>query len=76
MVNGFVVGITLTDSGCGYTNPPAVSIQGGGGTGATATAVISNGVVANIIINNAGGGLFQHADGVHLFPSGASARFN
>jgi hypothetical protein len=56
VVNGFVVGATLTDGGCGYTNIPTVSIQGGGGTGATATAVVSNGVVAGITITNAGVG--------------------
>ena len=31
-----------------------VSIRGGGGTGATATAVVSDGVVVNIIITDAG----------------------
>lgn len=52
--NGFVVGATITDPGCGYTNAPAVLIQGGGGTGATAIAVVSNGVVVRIIITDAG----------------------
>ena len=56
LVNGFVVGATITDSGCGYTNTPPVLIQGGGGTGATATAVVSNGVVVNLIITDAGVG--------------------
>src|SRR2546422_4057599 len=42
LVDGSVVGATITDAGCGYTNPPVVLIQGGGGTGATATAVISD----------------------------------
>jgi len=54
IVNGFVVGATLTDLGCGYTNPPAVLIKGGGGSGAVAQAVISNGVVVAIQILNAG----------------------
>jgi hypothetical protein len=56
LVNGFVVGATITDGGCGYTNTPRVLIQGGGGTGATATAVVSNGVVVNIVITDAGSG--------------------
>ncbi len=56
VVNGFVVGATVTDPGCGYTNAPVVLIQGGGGTGATATAVVENGVVTGIIINTAGSG--------------------
>ena len=51
VVNGFVVDATIADSGCGYTNAPLVLIQGGGGSGATATAVITNGVVWKIIIS-------------------------
>lgn len=56
LVNGFVVGATITDSGCGYTNAPLVLIQGGGGTGATATAVITDGQVSAIRITSAGVG--------------------
>ena len=54
VVNGFVVGATITDSGCGYTNTPPVLIQGGSGTGATATAVVVNGRVVAITITSAG----------------------
>jgi len=54
VVNGFVVGATMTDYGCGYTNPPVVLIQGGGGSNAGAVAVVSNGVVNSIQITNAG----------------------
>ena len=56
IVNGFVVGATITDPGCGYTNAPLVLILGGSGSGATASAVISNGVVSRIIITDAGVG--------------------
>jgi hypothetical protein len=56
LVNGFAVGATITDGGCGYTNTPAVFISGGGGTGASATAVVSNGVVVNLIFTEAGTG--------------------
>jgi hypothetical protein len=56
LVNGFLVGATITDAGCGYTNAPLVLIQGGGGSGATATAVITNGRVTRIIITDAGFG--------------------
>lgn len=54
VVNGFVVGATITDDGCGYTNAPLVLIQDGGGSGATATAVISNGKVTGITITSTG----------------------
>jgi hypothetical protein len=52
--NGFVVDATVTDSGCGYTNTPAVRIIGGGGTGAQAVAVITNGFVVAVNILAAG----------------------
>lgn len=54
VVNGFVVGATITDAGCGYSNAPAVLIQGGGGTGATARATVLDGRVSAITIVSAG----------------------
>jgi hypothetical protein len=56
VVNGFVVGATVTDSGCGYTNSPAVLVVGGGGSGATAQATVSNGRVTGITILTTGSG--------------------
>lgn len=52
--NGFVSGATVTDSGCGYTNTPAVLIQGGGGFGATAAAVVVDGQVTEIRVVSTG----------------------
>jgi len=56
VVNGFVVGASLTDGGRGYTNAPAVTITGGGGTGATAVATIANGAVTAITLLTTGNG--------------------
>jgi hypothetical protein len=56
VVNGFMVGATIIDGGCGYTNAPLVLVQGGGGSGATAAAILSQGVVTGIAVNNAGSG--------------------
>jgi hypothetical protein len=56
VTNGFVVGATITDYGCGYTNAPLVLIAGGGGSNATATATIQNGFVTSINIITPGGG--------------------
>jgi hypothetical protein len=57
VVNGFVVGATITDAGSGYTKAPKVVISGGGGTGATATATIdANGAVSGIKIVTSGSG--------------------
>lgn len=54
LVNGIFVGATITDPGCGYTNTPSVVIQGGGGNGAAATAIVTNGQVAGIQIISGG----------------------
>ncbi len=56
VVNGFVVGATLTNGGMGYTNAPAVTISGGGGSGAAAIATVENGIVTRITIQNPGSG--------------------
>jgi hypothetical protein len=48
--------ILLTATGSGYIQPPSVSIVGGGGTGATATATIANGQITGITITNGGRG--------------------
>ena len=54
VVNGFVVGATVTSGGSGYVTSPAVTIVGAGGTNATAISHISGGVVTGITITDAG----------------------
>ncbi|HNQ88446.1 MAG TPA: LamG domain-containing protein [Verrucomicrobiota bacterium] len=56
IVNGYVVGFTMTDHGYGYsdTEPPAVRIRDAVGTGAVAHAVVENGLVVRIEIDNNG----------------------
>ena len=46
--------ITVTNGGAGYTSVPTVSFTGGGGSGATATAVISSGAVTSILVTSGG----------------------
>jgi len=53
---GFVTIINVTGNGSGYVSAPAVTITGGGGSGATATAAISGGAVTSITVNNPGAG--------------------
>jgi hypothetical protein len=48
--------ITVTDPGSGYSQPPAVVITGGGGSGAIAEATIRNGRLEQIIVKDAGAG--------------------
>ena len=53
----YVKSITITNGGSGYfSGLPTVSITGGGGTGATATATVNGGVVIDIVITNRGSG--------------------
>jgi hypothetical protein len=57
IVNGFVVGATITSGGSGYITAPAVTLSNtGGGTGAVLTASISGGHVISLSVLNAGFG--------------------
>lgn len=51
---GMLRTINITNNGTGYTSAPTVTFTGGGGTGASATAVLQNGSVIKIIINDNG----------------------
>ena len=56
IVNGFIVGATLIDGGCGYTNQPDLFFSGQGGIGATGYGEINGGSVTNVVITSAGFG--------------------
>jgi len=56
VVNGFVVAVTVTDGGSGYGQAPNVTFVGGGGSGATATAILNQGSVSQIVVLTAGSG--------------------
>jgi hypothetical protein len=74
VINGFVVGATLTAGGSGYVTSPAVTIVGGGGTNATAVSHISGGVVTSISITDAGIG-YTNTPTVRIAPPPAAALF-
>ena len=50
-----VASVLLTSGGTGYTSAPTVTLNGGGGTGATAVATVT-GVVRTITVTNGGSG--------------------
>ena len=54
-INGEVDSLTVTAGGTGYTAAPEVTIAGDG-TGATASATLTSGVVTGITVTNAGSG--------------------
>ncbi len=62
--------VSVTAGGSGYTSPPSVTFVGGGGFGATATAVIS-GSVASVTMSNFGSG-YSFAPGVTFTGGGGS----
>ena len=72
VVNGFVVGATVTSGGSGYVTSPGVSIVGGHGTNATAVSHISGGVVTGISIISAGAG-YTNTPMVEIAPPPAAA---
>ena len=74
VVNGFVVGATVTSGGSGYVTSPAVSIVGGHGTNATAVSLISGGVVTSISITDAGIG-YTNTPTIQIAPPPAAAVF-
>jgi hypothetical protein len=55
MLPDYVSSIGVTSGGINYNNP-TVEITGGGGTGAAATATVSNGVITGVAITNPGTG--------------------
>ncbi len=71
-----VVGVTIVSAGTGYTSAPTVTLSGGGGTGATATATVANGRITGFTVTNGGSG-YSSAPSVALTGGGgtlASAR--
>jgi len=64
-VNGFIV----NDPGAGYSAAPNITLTGGGGTGATATAVIGNGSIIEVAVVNPGSG-YTAAPNVVITPRG------
>jgi hypothetical protein len=55
-LNGLVGLIQVTAGGSGYTSAPSVALTGGGGSGATALAVVQSGMVVAVYLTNQGGG--------------------
>ena len=54
-LSGKVNSIAIVNAGSGYTATPSVSIKGGGGSGASARAIISGGEVVRIVVDSGGG---------------------
>ncbi len=67
---GQITAINVTIAGYGYNDqiPPMVMITGGDGSGALATAVVKNGVVTGVTINNPGSG-FTKVPQITIAPS-------
>jgi hypothetical protein len=55
---GQLIGITVQNSGTGYSSPPYISVEDscGNGNGASATAVIKDGKVVSVIVDTPGSG--------------------
>jgi hypothetical protein len=53
--------ITVTNGGSGYGSAPSVTISGGSGHGATAHAVVTNGAITSVVLDNPGVG-YQATD--------------
>ncbi len=51
-----VCGVSISAGGSGYTSTPTVQFSGGGGSGASGTATVSNGSVTSVTMTAAGSG--------------------
>jgi len=55
--------IAIQNAGSGYQTAPELTIQGGGGTGATARAFIGrNGIITNVVVTNPGTGYYSRPE--------------
>jgi len=66
-----VTGIIVANAGSGYTSAPTVAITGGGGTGATATATVTDGEITGFTVTSPGEG-YETAPTVTLSGGGGS----
>ena len=74
--SGVVPAILLTNTGCGYTEPPMITVNGGGGSGFAATTGISNsGSVQSITVTDGGAG-YTSAPKVAIGSERASVGFD
>jgi len=71
-----VVGVDLQEGGIGYSSNVAVSISGGGGTGAAASAYQANGIVTSIVLTSGGTGYTSTPIVTITDPFGANAKAN
>ena len=53
---GYVVAVTVTASGTGYSGTPTATVGAGGGSGATLTVVKSGSTIGSITVSNPGSG--------------------
>jgi N-acetylneuraminic acid mutarotase len=74
VVNGFLVGISVSNGGAGYISVPSVSISDSTGSGAIATASISGGAVVSVTIQNAGHG-YTSSPLISIAPPAQSTAF-
>jgi len=55
-LGGQVSGFTIVTAGNGYSDTPSITLTGGGGSGAAATAILTNGTVTSITLTSQGSG--------------------
>jgi hypothetical protein len=71
VVSGAVVSITVNVQGSGYTSPPSISFDGGGGSGAAASAVLNLSGIGAIDVVSSGHG-YTTAPAVTITGGGGS----
>ncbi len=72
VADGAVTAVAVSSAGSGYSEAPAVTLTGGGGTGAEATAVLTDGEVTSIKVTAGGTGYTSAPTATIAAPSDAT----
>lgn len=73
--NGEVTGFEVIDPGSRYTNPPVITLSGGGGTGASISGAARSGVITAIELLDGGSGYTSMPTVTIQEPAGSGATF-
>jgi len=74
-LGGQVSGFTIVTAGNGYSDTPSITLTGGGGSGAAATAILTNGTVTSITLTSQGSG-YTSAPAVALAAPASSVYYS
>jgi hypothetical protein len=73
-ISNVVNGVVIQSGGSGYEAPPRATISGGGGSGATASCILTTSFVSRYIVTS-GGSLYNNAPAITLSGGGGTGAY-